>query len=255
MSILLGKVLVTGAVEVKTGLRVGGTSGGLKIGGVDLPVITDPWGRPYLPGSSLKGKMRSLVEKKEGVPVEKGQHRCRNEADYRRCPVCPVWGTLPDKDFTGLSLTRLLVRDTFLDETSITGEMGKNLDLKWTEVKVETAIDRSKGSALNKSLRQIERVPAGGRFSPCEIIFNIFEEGDKDLFKKIFEALLLVEDDYLGGMGSRGYGKVAFTQMKIFWNRRGDYETGSVNQKQLNGTADTPALILKDFENIKKQLT
>lgn len=258
MSQLLGKVILRGVIEVKSGMRIGGSTGGLKIGGVDLNVITDPHGRPYIPGSSLKGKMRSLVERKEGVRfIDRGMHQCQSDAEYKVCPVCKIWGVLGGTNFTVPTLTRLIVRDSYLDETSISEEMRKNLDLQWTEVKFETAIDRIKGTALHSSLRQAERVPAGARFKDCEIIFNVFEDGDKALLKKVFEAMELLEQDYLGGMGSRGYGQIAFDGIEIYWNKREDYETGNIElrpERKVNNGYSTPSQVVKNFEQIKVKL-
>jgi len=255
MSELFGKVIIRGTIEVKTGMRIGGASSGLKIGGVDLNVITDPRGRPYIPGSSLKGKMRSLIERKESVIFnDKGVHQCTKDDSYKKCPVCKIWGVLGGKEFSLPTLTRLIVRDTSLDEASITGEMKRNLELQWTEVKFETAIDRVKGTALHGSLRQAERVPAGARFKNYEMIFNVFEDGDKDLLRKVFEALELLEDDYLGGMGSRGYGQVEFKEIEIFWNTKEDYESGRLNQNKVNGEFKTPARIVENFAEIRKNL-
>jgi len=252
---LLGKILITGEIEVKTGLRIGGSTTGLKIGGVDLNVITDPEGKPYIPGSSLKGKMRFLMEHKmHKVDTKNGKvHSCKNDSEYKDCPVCKIWGISPtDKDvkINSLVQTRLLVRDVKL--TGIPSEIKKNLDLAYTEVKVENVINRIKGSA--ESPRQIERVPAGAVFSPMEMIYNVFEESDKDLLKHVFEAMELLEHDYLGGMGSRGYGKIEFRKIKIYWNRKEDYESGNLNQNRINGNFDTPSDIVKNFEEIKKGL-
>lgn len=248
---LLGKVIITSDIEVKTGLRVGGSSGGLKIGGVDLNVITDPEGKPYIPGSSLKGKMRSLLEKKEAVAFStKGTHSCDDASAYNKCPICRIWGNLGVRDAGVPTLTRLIVRDTMLDPASIE-KFSKNLDLKYTEVKFETAINRITGTALHGSLRQIERVPAGAVFKNCEMIFNIFEEGDKDLLKKIFEGMELLEHDYLGGMGSRGYGQVGFRNIAVFWNSVADYENGTLNENKVNGSAVTAVDMVKGFSAIK----
>jgi CRISPR-associated protein Csm3 len=252
---LLGKIIIQAELEAITGLRVGGSSGGLKIGGVDLNVITDPWGVPYIPGSSLKGKMRSLMEHKDNVPLndnKNSMHLCKKDEDYAKCPICQVWGTLADKESQGFMLTRLYCRDASLVEESITDKMKQNLELAWTEVKYETAIDRKKGTALGGSLRQIERVPAGARFA-TEFIFNVFELDDKSLLKKVFEAMALLEDDYLGGMGSRGYGKVGFSKLKIWWNKASDYESGMVNREDariINKGQDTLAEILQNFDAI-----
>jgi CRISPR-associated protein Csm3 len=251
---LTGKILIRGEIKVITGLRIGGSTTGLKIGGVDLNVITDPEGKPYIPGSSLKGKMRSLMENKLGKIREDGKvHYCTKNEEYLNCPVCKIWGISPtEKDIkiTLPTLTRLLVRDTYLDEESITEEMKKNMDLSWTEIKTENVINRVKGSA--ESPRQIERVPAGAVFKPMEMVYNVFEDSDKDLLKSVFEAMELLEHDYLGGMGSRGYGKIEFDNIKIYWNDKSAYEKGELNTKPINKNFNRPSEIVKNFEEIKK---
>jgi len=263
---LLGKVIIRGEIEVLTGMRIGGATGGLKIGGLDLNVITDPWGKPYIPGSSLKGKLRSLIEKNEAgrnpnfwnEPEHAPQrHMCKNEADYVRCPICKIWGILGTDKFTVPTLTRLIVCDTYLDESSITDEMRDNLELKWTEVKFETAINRITGTALTGSLRQIERVPAGARFKDVELIYSVYEEDDKEILKNVFVALELLEHDYLGGMGSRGYGRIAFQNISVFWNRREDYENGMIEldpARAINPGLDTPTKIVANFDQLKVKL-
>lgn len=259
---LIGKIVIRGIIEIRTGLRIGGTTTGLKIGGVDQPVISDPYGRPYIPGSSLKGKLRSLIEKKENVPLnkkdEKGNpiwHECESKEDYQKCVVCKIWGILGGEKITGIpTLTRLIVRDTYLDETSITEEMKKNLELEWTEIKMETAIDRYKGTALGGSLRQIDRVPAGAKFAPMEIIYNVYEEKDKDILVKVFEAMELLEHDYLGGMGSRGYGKIEFKNIEIFLNKKEDYESGELNKNKISDGYTTPSEIVKNFNKILEKI-
>jgi CRISPR-associated protein Csm3 len=261
MSAILGKVIIQGTIIAETGLRIGGSTGGLKIGGLDSPVIVDPGGRPYIPGSSLKGKTRSLMERFHSRPPSEkgGPHLCEKQDEYENCPVCKVWGLLGNADnFPSIStITRLLVRDVFLDEASIDDEMRKNMELQWTEIKMETAINRLTGTAHGKSLRQIERVPAGARFKESRFIFNVFEEADKDLLKELFIALELLENDYLGGMGSRGSGQVRFADMAVFWNSRSDYENGTLDlipERKINNGADTPSLLVKTFDDIKKGL-
>ncbi len=263
MSAILGKVIVQGDIIAETGLRIGGSTGGLKIGGVDLNVITDPLGRPYIPGSSIKGKTRSLMERFRGKIDPSNDkdwmHLCRNDADYKDCTICKIWGLLGDsKAFPSTpTLTRLLVRDVFIDETSITPQMRDNMDLQWTEVKMETAINRITGTAHGGSLRQIERVPAGARFKDSRFIFNVFGEADKALLKEIFIALELLENDYLGGMGSRGSGQVRLKDMAVYWNKKSDYENGTLElipERRINNGADTPAKLVQQFEQIKERL-
>lgn len=271
---LIGKVIIRGQIEVKTGMRIGGATGGLKIGGLDLNVITDPEGKPYIPGSSLKGKLRSLIEKKEAaqkpdfwnVKDSNNQisgHKCRTDQEYLNCPVCRIWGiAVSDKEVDIKETptpTRLLVRDTYLDEDSITQEMKDNLELEYTEVKFETAINRLTGTALHGRLRQIERVPAGARFKDAELIYNVFDEKDKEFLKQVFVAMELLEHDYLGGMGSRGYGRVAFNHLEVFWNRKEDYENGQIAltpERAINkDLGTTPAELVKNFEELKKRLS
>jgi CRISPR-associated protein Csm3 len=264
MAHLIGKVIIKGTVEVKTGMRIGGATTGLKIGGVDLNVITDPTGKPYIPGSSLRGKLRTLLERKEKVEWNKKDkkgrpigHQCENGKAYQQCSICKIFGLLSTPEFEVPTLTRLIVRDAYLDEKSISDEMKKNLELEWTEVKFETAINRITGTALEGSLRQAERVPAGAKFSNCELIFNIFEKNDEDLLKKVFESLDMLKDDYLGGMGSRGYGKVEFKDIEVYWNRKEDYEQGTTelsSERKINENYTTPAEIIKNFEQIKRRL-
>ncbi|NWF92140.1 MAG: type III-A CRISPR-associated RAMP protein Csm3 [Syntrophaceae bacterium] len=266
----LGKVIIRSNIEVKTGMRIGGSMGGLKIGGVDLNVITDPAGKPYIPGSSLKGKMRSLIERveasgnsafwnkkdKDGNVVG---HQCETDNDYKNCSVCRIWGILGDARFREPTLTRITVCDAYLVESSITEEMKENLELKWTEVKFETAINRITGTALGGSLRQAERVPAGAKFEDDGglILFNVFVEPDKDLLKKVFVAMELLEHDYLGGMGSRGYGRISFQNIEVYWNKRDDYERGNIDldpKRKINDILDTPSKLVANFETLKSKL-
>lgn len=252
---IIGKVVIQGEIKVLTGIRIGGTSGGVKIGGIDLNVITDAEGKPYIPGSSLKGKMRSLMERKEGKINSGKVHYCTKDSEYLNCSICKIWGISPtekDINITVPIYTRLIVRDVKLDEESITPEMQDNLDLKWTEVKTENMIDRVRGMAIHP--RQIERVPAGAVFKPMEMIYNVFDENDKNLLKAVFEAMELLEHDYLGGMGSRGYGKVKFENIDIYWNKKEDYESGNLDINKINEGITTPSEIVKNFETILSKL-
>jgi CRISPR-associated protein Csm3 len=139
--------------------------------------------------------------------------------------------------------------------------MKENLELKWTEVKFETAINRITGTALGGSLRQAERVPAGAKFKDKDegglIIFNVFDESDKDLIKKVFVAMELLEHDYLGGMGSRGYGRISFSNVEVYWNKREDYEKGTIDiksERKINDGWDTPSKLVANFGALKSKL-
>jgi CRISPR-associated protein Csm3 len=167
---------------------------------------------------------------------------------------------LGNTEFKESTLTRIIVCDSYLDESSITEQMKENLELQYTEVKFETAINRFTGTALSKSLRQVERVPSGARFKDNGglIIYNVFNQSDKDLLKKVFIAMELLEQDYLGGMGSRGYGRMAFNKLEVYWNKKENYENGNIDldpKRKINNTWDTPSKIVTNFEEIKSKLT
>jgi len=236
---LLGKVIISGKVVAMTGLHIGGAQGSIEIGGVDNAVIRDADGRPYIPGSSLKGKLRSLLERHEGyltasslVYQKKGDKPIRiHICDTPECPVCLLFGRnageyqLADDSkkisIVNVTPTRLQVRDAELIPESL-GHLKDRLDLEYTEVKFENSLDRFTSAA---NPRQTERVPRGAEFK-FEIVLTILREEDKDLLSKLLTAMRLLEDDCLGGGGSRGYGRVAFREVKVFWRGREQYKTG-----------------------------
>ncbi len=224
---LYGRVIIEADIEASTGLHIGGNSTGLEIGGLDKAVIRNPLtSQPYIPGSSLRGKMRSQTEKVLGLPQNNpiGQatiHVCRNEDDYKKkggCPVCHVFGVPAEIDYSGP--TRLVVRDVALTEKSVADLDKINSELRFSELKTEVAIDRVTSAAVPRTM---ERVPAGAVFGPAEMVFGIYGKEDYDRLKTVIEAMQLVEDDYLGGAGSRGSGKVKFTSIKVSARRRDDY--------------------------------
>ena len=223
---LYGRIFARGDIRVVTGLHIGGASAGLAIGGVDNPVIRDAQtGYPYVPGSSLRGKMRSLWEKMTGAPqnwpIGKGVriHVCEKAQDYGSCPVCQIYG-VPGQLEASFP-TRLVVRDVFLGKESerILREQAQT-DLPYTEVKWEAAIDRVTSAATP---RQVERVPAGTRFEGLEMVFSVYDPGDLERFVHVLQAMQLLQDDYLGGLGSRGSGKVVFENLTVSIRSRQDY--------------------------------
>lgn len=249
---LLGKIFIQGSIHVISGLHIGGASAGLDIGGVDNPVIRDPiTRRPYIPGSSLRGKMRSLLDRYLGLPINQSIdrvriHLCGEEAEtqYLSCPSCQIFGLIP----TGKRLSwkvfypsRLLVRDTFLSQESVDKLEKVATDMPYTEIKNETAIDRITSAAVP---RPVERVPAGAVFSPFEMVYNLFDlngtgiENDIQWLTHLFKAMELLEDDYLGGYGSRGAGKIAFRELKVLFKPRAYYE-GKIDQPVVLGEGNT----------------
>lgn len=222
---LFGRVIISGQIRTLTGLHIGGSPGALAIGNVDMPVIRDAvTGRPYIPGSSVKGKMRSLAEKITGAPQNRGigkdvrMHVAEDRAQYDRYWVNPLFGVPGEIKFEVPAPNRLIVRDVPLSEQSADELIRAKTDLPFTEVKWEAAIDRVTSAATP---RQMERVPAGAVFAPMELVFSVYLPGDVDLFGHLLTALQMVEDDYLGGQGSRGSGKVAFEGLTLTC-KRGD---------------------------------
>jgi CRISPR type III-A-associated RAMP protein Csm3 len=162
---LRGRLFLDAEIHAVTGLHIGGAGGKVAIGGVDSPVIRDPiTDEPILPGSSLKGKMRSLLERWGGYepnhPIGQARiHVCQSPDRYSNCPVCHIFGVPGELPFA--YPTRLVVRDAFLTDGSREALRRADTDLPFTEVKWEAAIDRITSAAVP---RQIERVPAGAVF-------------------------------------------------------------------------------------------
>jgi len=213
---LLAQVFITFDILALTGLHIGGSDAGIEIGGVDNTVIRDRLtDQPYVPGSSLKGKMRSLLDKYEGKqinfpPRNPAFHVCQDKDEYIKCDVCHVFGVSGQQSFS--EPTRLIVRDTFLSAKSVDELKKAQTDMPFTEVKTEVSIDRVTSAA---NPRPFERVPAGAEFSGAEFVYAIYYPEDIQRMEKVFKGMGLVEDDYLGGGGSRGSGKVKFKNIKI----------------------------------------
>lgn len=241
--ILIGKIVIGGAVECLTPLHIGGSQDSLQIGGLDAPVLKDPVTKmPYIPGSSLKGKLRSTLEytgkrnvngREESVSFNRQIgtfrnpvyiHCCDDASLAIECEVCRVFGSSAyeergDDRRKGKPANfpaRLLVRDGELLNPEI---LKDELGIITTEQKVENSIDRVSAAA---NPRKIERVPQGTKFL-LELVYNVDalqkrEEPAPSFNSKHLETdlnnivsiLRVVEDGALGGFGSRGSGKVKF---------------------------------------------
>jgi CRISPR-associated protein Csm3 len=225
-------VTIHGKIECVTGLHIGGSGGGFEIGGMDNPVIRTRDGYPYIPGSSLKGKMRSLMEWAEGKVRPDGKIYFSSEVDD---PVSRIFGAPAEADRKA-GPTRIIVRDALPDDD--TREMLRKLEeeqgLPKVEVKTEVNINRITSKPLSGP-RQLERVPAGSFFE-LGILYAIYdvEEAkvrDADLLGLVFTALRLVEDSFLGGSGSRGSGQVRFHLGQPLVTTLDDYKTGTKRSK------------------------
>lgn len=206
----LGNVVLSGELECETGLHIG-QEGAIEIGGIDNPVIKNPvTGYPYVPGSSVKGKMRSLLEWDEGVVEDDGSPHFHEGPEAVDCAVCRVFGTPAEAD-AETGPTRLTVRDA--PPTDETVAMWNDMDtaLPYTEVKSENFINRITSEA---NPRDMERIPRESVFE-YELVYGVYDLGDGgatdvENLAAVQRAMVLLEDAALGGSGSRGYGKVRF---------------------------------------------
>lgn len=189
-------------IEILTGIHIGAGNDAVQIGGVDSAVIKDPISAlPYIPGSSLKGKIRCLLET-EGGYSEKDD----TINDYFGPTSEYIKSKKDDKEYDQKP-TRLIFRDLSLSKEY--EEKFKNGEIT-TEFKTEIVIDRSKGTAKDGGLRSIERVPPSVKFSG-EVLIRYFEGELEKITEVLTKGIDLLNNDYLGGSGSRGYGAVKVT--------------------------------------------
>jgi len=213
---------LTGKIELLSGLHIGSGNTEIHIGGTDNPVIKNPITQhPYIPGSSIKGKMRSLLEWQLGVvghtdgqPLSfKHLKKLDGKVQDKAKSLIKLFGGAPDGDISPELLSeigpsRLSFWDCALEPDWANQMDSKNLLL--TETKMENMIDRIKGTAEHP--RNTERVPATARF---DFNLTLRVHDHEDLIDTILVGLKLLELTGLGGSGSRGYGKIAFRDLKL----------------------------------------
>lgn len=310
---LRGKIRIESLLSVETGMHIGGGSETLNIGGLDKPIIRDPITRhPYLPGSSVKGKLRSILERFLNRPINRRGSRdtYRYESDdlvdgiteingslipfdgARICPLSRIFGSTGSKCWIKLNIAdqenlldrdeqnniknrtreidgeqyawvngrnfpaRLIVRDCHLDEASIQKLEEVDTGLYMTEWKFENGLDRITAAA---NPRQVERVPRGAKFH-FEMIYTIEDQSqtiiEEDL-KNLAIALAVLEDDALGGHGSRGYGKVRFEQFKFYYRGIEQYKrVGTTGTSLLEPfkQLDNTAALLSQFGALSSEI-
>ncbi|KAF3890574.1 MULTISPECIES: type III-A CRISPR-associated RAMP protein Csm3 [Nostocales] len=316
---LLGKVYIKATLVVETGLHIGGGEGKLDIGGIDKLVVREPITKhPYLPGSSIKGKLRSILERFLNKPLNRDSAGVwRYESDdildgyteitqkenkdnilvlYQGSQSCELsrlfgatgkdcWLKISDADADGLPYlekprkikknstnygefdesgeeyvkvkgrntpARLIVRDSHLLQESIKKLEKIDTGLFMTERKFENGLDRITAAATP---RQFERVPKGARFD-LEMIYSVEVENKNEVKTDLINialTLAMLEDDALGGHGSRGYGKVKFENFVLTQHKYSlDESGGSISIKS---TSDTnPNLDIKNTTDLFKQL-
>jgi CRISPR-associated protein Csm3 len=290
--ILQGVVTIKYRLKLETGLHIGGAKENFEIGGVDNPVIKlsqgielkdrkIPKDAPYIPGSSLKGKIRSLMEwfikepkgleGKEQTSVEYMTEQAKDNprklgapCDCGTCSICKLFGVsdvrtlktfLDNGNWDKLpGPPRVEFSDAYPTAESL-ANLNRNLgEGVFTEIKYENRINRITGAVEHGGLRNQERVPAGVEFEG-EITVDIYSPEDVDLLKKLLTGLRLLENSYLGGSGSRGYGKVKFSQITITFKGREYFENGKEPKplKQLK-EEDFPTESLLAVEKLNEAL-
>lgn len=207
---------INGTIKLLTGTRIGGSADLIEIGGNDNPVIRNPLtSELYIPGSSLKGKIRVLTEWLEGKVTDGLTHSC----DENSCPVCRVFGRSAQNSKVAKSgPTRISIKDAYLtEESKIELEKLKNRTGLDTEWKYENNINRITSEATPRNL---ERVPAGIEFD-FKITYKVLDMGDngkmdEDMFERVvlrgLKAILL---EGIGGGTSRGNGQIEFTKLLV----------------------------------------
>jgi CRISPR-associated protein Csm3 len=255
---LIGTLILEGEMHCETGLHVGAGKGSLEIGGADNPVVKDAHGRPYVPGSTLRGRIRALLEQSTGMAIpselvfiskRKGQEVRIHQSDRPDDEICILFGRSPgrmekvgggDIESNHATPARLSVFDAPLVLDSITPQMRETLDDELTEVKSENAIDRITSQA---NPRTLERVPAGARFR-VRLVLDILCAEDSTLPALVVQGLRLLEDDALGGGGSRGSGRVSFDNLKMTWRGKDYYASGAA-EREIAAGADLAVLQAK----------
>ena len=234
---LKAKYFIQGEIRALSGLAIGGTFSPMSIGAPDSTVVRNPLtNKPYIPGSSLKGKMRSLLEQRDGKigrtsmgAVQHGPYLNLDGISARLFGLADGSRARP---------SRLIVHD---GELLGGDDQFSHTDLPYTEVKTEVVLDRVTSKAVP---RQIERVPSGACF-PLNMVLNVFDgevassqnvelraDDSVELIKAMLEGLELLQDDYLGGKGSRGSGQIKIV-IKSIIERTAGYYRGEVPEKDI----------------------
>jgi CRISPR-associated protein Csm3 len=237
MSQLKATLTIHGKIECLTGLHIGGSGNGYQIGSIENSVVRNPIDDfPFIPGSSLKGKLRSLMEWAMGKIAPNGkvyssEHSNKPDDDE----VLRIFGAPAGAEWKA-GPARLIVRDALPDRKTrvMMHDLELNQGLPKVEVKTEVNLNRITAKPLSIA-RQIERVPVGSFFD-FELVFLIYEISglkvkDIDLLDKVFFVLRLLEDSALGGSGSRGSGQVRFHLGEPVIKTVRDYQSGSTPAK------------------------
>jgi CRISPR-associated protein Csm3 len=231
-------VEITGTIHCVSGVRVGGNNNVIEIGTIDNPIIRNPiTNHPYLPGSSLKGKMRSSLELtlRKGAPPTIGLPLPRLETKQRdgkdeiapcacgRCVVCKLFGSGDNK--TNFEPTRLLFRDCSLTPESVEVliNAARESGVFFAEIKPGIRMNRATNSVAKGAFFNFERVPEGIEFK-FELVLRLYGDLDSEQARSDYQAVVkrglqLLEKEGIGGKISAGYGKIEFRDLK--WDGQG----------------------------------
>ena len=226
---LKGKLKISAVLRLETGLHIGGSNDFAPIGAVDSPFIRDPYTKePVIPGSSIKGKIRTLLAR--SLCEAAGVNDINNDKDE----IKTLFGIGGNK---GVKASRLQFTDMRLTQESMGKLKNMDMDTYIGEVKFENNINRITAIATP---RQIERVPAGAEFA-FNVTYNV-EDMDELMsdMKLLADGIKLLQMDYLGGHGSRGYGRVSFRDFAVEV-----FSLNAANAKEIEAKAGDIEGILK----------
>lgn len=227
------KIIITADMTLITGMHIGASNDFSPIGAVDSVVVKDPLtGKPIVPGSSIKGKLRTIIAK-----LKSDNYFLPSSHNDDKDEVKELFGSSAN----GIKEARLQFYDLFLKNGEELEK--KNLDLGYTEIKFENTINRINAEA---NPRQLERVPAGAIFE-FKLIYNVIKDEKEhitDDFNLISSGLKALQLDYIGGSGTRGYGKVSFSNFKV---KKAELTNNDIDIKHIED-------VLKESENFIENL-
>lgn len=248
--------IINGLIICESGLHIGNSNDDWDIGGSENPIIKDAISNlPYIPGSSLKGKLRVLLELNDVASSNSVVDSGGKPSKSIYCVATQIFGISTYRSSNPEKLiwrypTRVIVRDAYPTEDTI--ELWNNSDEIWggVELKYENSVDRINANSFP---RNIERVPKGSKFN-FEIIFSVYEGDNEKNFLELLRSMKLLEDNYLGGSGTRGFGKIKFEKLKITKRDLDYYYEGIINPKNtipFDNIDDAYKFFKKGLEGLK----
>lgn len=225
--------LIKGIISCETGLHIGNSSDNIDIGGSDKPIIRDSiTNLPFIPGSSLKGKLRVLLELNDFLSAESVKDNRGKPSNSINCVATQIFGIASYRSTKEEKLllkypTRIIVRDSYPTDETINEWKNNEEVFGGAELKYENFVDRINARSF---LRNIERIPRGSKFN-FEIIFSVYDGDNEKNFIELLRSMKLLEDNYLGGSGTRGFGKVKFNEISITKRDLNYYKHGVINPK------------------------